>query len=989
MAKKNKPTALKLVPVKKTEKKEPKPVQSAQGVEKPEIPVGKLKSKAKAAGVKSVFGIGESVLMTSFGRGNSAVLEKRVEEKRVENLQNPEAYSATPEKRKFSVRGAMAIKAKGESEGKRIEAHPDYPRTPGGKLGMDQIGAKEALETRYFGRTFDDNIHIQLIYNILDIDKTLAVFLNHIVYSINNLKRDDDPDGQGHSDLLGLGKTVSVRRTLDELISSSDEKAKEEFNDLVNNPRLCFFGRAFFTKSNENDKKDKKGEKKTKGLVRRDDASIYDMLSILSQLRQSCFHDDDKSGDKLGRAAVYNLDKWIPEERLKILDTLLEEKLADLKNFTEYNKRCNFTILFETFNAASDEQKKKIACDYYRFVMLKDYKNLGFSIKKLREVMIDKYLKTLKDKEYDSVRGKLYGMIDFILVQEYESDSARLDRLVSRLRAAASEGDKEEIYLEESDSAWQKCAGKIAIANRRVSMIKNDKKAGLELKGADEELVREAVNTISVTGKMTRFTELIYMMTLFIDGKEVNDLLTDLINRFDNIASFLRIIRSERLYADFTEDYSFFNADTFFDKFDNAVVLEELKKINGFAKMTVETDAAKKIMYKDAVLLLGVKNGSDDELEEYVDEFLDKEKVRVKDDGKPDFGFRNFIASNVIESRRFRYIIRFMNPNAAHKMTENERLVQFVLKKMPDTIIDRYCESCGCSLYAGREDKINELASLVMGVQTEFFRNVNQSANAETNAEKQRYVTIMSLYLNVLYQITKNLVNINSRYVIAFHNLERDGKLLLGKKVSHTKYNQRDLAQKYVEDRRLKLEEAARDMTKAEHYYKQYGHEKRVIDYCEQDLNNCDEVIIAEFRNSVAHLSAIRNASKYVGTFAQVGGMNSYFELYHFIIQKSIGGAFEYAKQKGRILNGECGIEYEATDHRKIPVCEKSVAYINRISNPKWGSYIKDFVKAYCSPFIYNLARFKNLSIDILFDRNEEREKTKKNTALRFGEESV
>ena len=110
--------------------------------------------------------------------------------------------------------------------------------------------------------------------------------------------------------------------------------------------------------------------------------------------------------------------------------------------------------------------------------------------------------------------------------------------------------------------------------------------------------------------------------------------------------------------------------------------------------------------------------------------------------------------------------------------------------------------------------------------------------------------------------------------------------------------------------------------------------------------------------------------------------MNSYFELYHFIIQKSIGGAFEYAKQKGRILNGECGIEYEATDHRKIPVCEKSVAYINRISNPKWGSYIKDFVKAYCSPFIYNLARFKNLAIDILFDRNEEREKTKGNTAL-------
>ena len=40
----------------------------------------------------------------------------------------------------------------------------------------------------------------------------------------------------------------------------------------------------------------------------------------------------------------------------------------------------------------------------------------------------------------------------------------------------------------------------------------------------------------------------------------------------------------------------------------------------------------------------------------------------------------------------------------------------------------------------------------------------------------------------------------------------------------------------------------------------------------------------------------------------------------------------------------------------------------------KYGTYNKDYVKALCTPFGYNLPRFKNLSICDLFDRNEMKE---------------
>ena len=44
----------------------------------------------------------------------------------------------------------------------------------------------------------------------------------------------------------------------------------------------------------------------------------------------------------------------------------------------------------------------------------------------------------------------------------------------------------------------------------------------------------------------------------------------------------------------------------------------------------------------------------------------------------------------------------------------------------------------------------------------------------------------------------------------------------------------------------------------------------------------------------------------------------------------------------------------------------------------EWHTYVKDMVKALNAPFGYNISRFKNLSIDDLFDMNEERVKDAK-----------
>ena len=129
------------------------------------------KSMAKAAGVKSVFAVENTVYMTSFGRGNDAVLEQKIVDTSHEqlNIDDPAYQLNVVTMNGYSVTG---------HRGETVSAVTDNPlrRFNGGKkdepeqsVPTDMLCLKPTLEKKFFGKEFNDNIHIQLIYNILDI----------------------------------------------------------------------------------------------------------------------------------------------------------------------------------------------------------------------------------------------------------------------------------------------------------------------------------------------------------------------------------------------------------------------------------------------------------------------------------------------------------------------------------------------------------------------------------------------------------------------------------------------------------------------------------------------------------------------------------------------------------------------------------------------------------------------------------------------------
>lgn len=882
---------------------------------------------AKAAGVKSVFAVGNTVYMTSFGRGNDAVLEQKIVDTSHEplNIDDPAYQLNVVTMNGYSVTG---------HRGETVSAVTDNPlrRFNGGKkdepeqsVPTDMLCLKPTLEKKFFGKEFNDNIHIQLIYNILDIEKILAVYSTNAIYALNNMSADENIE---NSDFF-------MKRTTDETFddfekkkesTNSREKADfDAFEKFIANYRLAYFADAFYV-----NKKNPKGKARN---VLREDKELYSVLTLIGKLRHWCVHSEE------GRAEfwLYKLDE-LKDDFKNVLDVVYNRPVEEINNRFIENNKVNIQILGSVYK---NTDIAELVRSYYEFLITKKYKNMGFSIKKLRESMLEG--KGYADKEYDSVRNKLYQMTDFILYTGYiNEDSDRADDLVNTLRSSLKEDDKTTVYCKEADYLWKKYRESIReVADALdVDNIKNLSGSNIEIR--DNEL-RKCF--ISYADSVSEFTKLIYLLTRFLSGKEINDLVTTLINKFDNIRSFLEIMDELGLDRTFTAEYSFFE--------DSTKYLAELVELNSFVKSCSFDINAKRTMYRDALDILGIKSGkTEEDIEKMIDNIL---QIDANGDKKlkKNNGLRNFIASNVIDSNRFKYLVRYGNPKKIRETAKCKPAVRFVLNEIPDAQIERYYEACCpkntalCSANKRRE----KLADMIAEIKFENFSDAGnyQKANVTSKTHeaeiKRKNQAIIRLYLTVMYIMLKNLVNVNARYVIAFHCVERDTKLYAesGLEVGNIEKNKTNLTMAVMG---VKLEngiiKTEFDKSLAENAANRYLRNARWYKLILDNLKKSERAVVNEFRNTVCHLNAIRNININIDGIKEV---ENYFALYHYLIQKHLENRFADKK-----------VERDTGD------------FISKLEEHK--TYCKDFVKAYCTPFGYNLVRYKNLTIDGLFDKN-------------------
>lgn len=871
----------------------------------------KKKSSVKAAGMKSILVSENKMYITSFGKGNSAVLEYEVD--KVDNNNYNKTQLSSKDNSNIELGDVNEVNItfsskRGNESGVEINtSNPTHRSGESSPVRWDMLGLKSELEKRFFGKTFDDNIHIQLIYNILDIEKILAVYVTNIVYALNNMlgikKSESYDDFMGY---LSARNTYEVfthpdKSNLSDKAKGNIKKSFSTFNDLLKTKRLGYFG---LEEPKTKDTRVSQAYKKR----------VYHMLAIVGQIRQSVFHDKSSKLDE----DLYSFIDIIDSEYRETLDYLVDERFDSInKGFIQGNK-VNISLLIDMMKGYEADDIIRL---YYDFIVLKSQKNLGFSIKKLREKMLEEYGYRFKDKQYDSVRSKMYKLMDFLLFcNYYRNDVIAGEALVRKLRFSMTDDEKEGIYADEAAKLWGKFRNDFEnIADHmNGDAIKELGKADMDF---DEKILDSEKKYAS---DLLYFSKMIYMLTYFLDGKEINDLLTTLISKFDNIKEFLKIMKSSAVdvECELTAGYKLFN--------DSQRITNELFIVKNIASMRKPAASAKLTMFRDALTILGIDdNITDDRISEI---------LKLKEKGKGIHGLRNFITNNVIESSRFVYLIKYANAQKIREVAKNEKVVMFVLGGIPDTQIERYYKSCVefPDMNSSLEAKRSELARMIKNISFDDFKNVKQQAKGRENVAKERAKAVIGLYLTVMYLLVKNLVNVNARYVIAIHCLERDFGLykeIIPELASkNLKNDYRILSQT--------LCELCDERDKPPNLFLKKN--ERLRKCVEVDINNADSIMTRKYRNCIAHLTVVRELKEYIGDIRTV---DSYFSIYHYVMQRCITKREDDTKQEEKI-------KYED----------------DLLKN---HGYTKDFVKALNSPFGYNIPRFKNLSIEQLFDRNE------------------
>lgn len=870
----------------------------------------KKKSSVKAAGMKSILVSENKMYITSFGKGNSAVLEYEVDNNDYNKTQLSSKDNSNIELCGVNEVNITFSSKHGFESGVEINtSNPTHRSGESSPVRWDMLGLKSELEKRFFGKTFDDNIHIQLIYNILDIEKILAVYVTNIVYALNNMLGEGD---ESNYDFMGYLSTFNTYKvftnpngsTLSDDKKENIRKSLSKFNALLKTKRLGYFGLE---------------EPKTKDtrVLEAYKKRVYHMLAIVGQIRQCVFHDLSEHSEYDLYSFIDNSKKVYRECR-ETLDYLVDERFDSInKGFIQGNK-VNISLLIDMMKGYEADDIIRL---YYDFIVLKSQKNLGFSIKKLREKILDEYGFRFKDKQYDSVRSKMYKLMDFLLFcNYYRNDIAAGESLVRKLRFSMTDDEKEGIYADEAAKLWGKFRNDFEnIADHmNGDVIKELGKADMDF---DEKILDSEKKNAS---DLLYFSKMIYMLTYFLDGKEINDLLTTLISKFDNIKEFLKIMKSSAIdvECELTAGYKLFN--------DSQRITNELFIVKNIASMRKPAASAKLTMFRDALTILGIDDKiTDDRISEI---------LKLKEKGKGIHGLRNFITNNVIESSRFVYLIKYANAQKIREVAKNEKVVMFVLGGIPDTQIERYYKSCVefPDMNSSLEAKRSELARMIKNIRFDDFKNVKQQAKGRENVAKERAKAVIGLYLTVMYLLVKNLVNVNARYVIAIHCLERDFGLY--KEIIP------ELASKNLKnDYRILSQTLCELCDNGDESPNLFLKKNKRLRKCvEVDINNADSSMTRKYLNCIAHLTVVRELKEYIGDIRTV---DSYFSIYHYVMQRCITKREDDTKQEEKI-------KYED----------------DLLKN---HGYTKDFVKALNSPFGYNIPRFKNLSIEQLFDRNE------------------
>ncbi len=921
----------------------------------------KRRHQAKSYGVKSVFTSGGKTIVTGYEAQNKSSVEaeflKTEEDPGWKEEKNEKTKFDASKEKKPSIL-VKPINAEGKSHSRPVEvADPSFASNKNGAekpVGMDQLRLKGELEKYYFGEEFpNDNIHIQIIYNILDVKKLFCLYSNEMVGVLNNIisrvegesslctYRGNDKDYIGAFDISSPRTALEGEENEEMSTRKGETKYKHYlvFRDFLKalQPYNIFFDEIF--------KFRKKDEEKAVLELNEMDSYNWNVIRACAFIRNYFCHFEYKSGDA---DIVMALSK--NKDVKKAIDEYAAKRLHQIETTFVKDAKRNMEILLWALDRIDLEINTDAASrkpviqerlkSFYEFSIEKRGKNLGLRIPSIKEALKEKVsLEPADLMKHPERKGKFDNLLEYIIYLQIKDNVERQQKVVASLRASQTDEEKEAIYKEVADQLYEENADTFNAFKKSFDeniAVEGDKDWLFDPESPDFANM-SLDNSKSASNDDYAFRNILIFLSAFLEQKECNELVTSLINKFENILSLYEVAKKNDLSIKLSE-----KTKKMFGRRELQKTVDGLYAIQGCFKLKKQFNGETKInLFADALNIFKTddffrrsinKEGDIEENESYHGFIKPMIGATVEWEKK----LKNYVRKNIVESRRFWYLVRYVKPTEVRLIMNNDKLVEYTLSRLPDTQIDRYCKSCELK----GPNKAEKIASLMKGLKDLTFDNLVYGKLKKVfengDIEGRRPIgALIGLYLTVAYLIVKNMVQVNARYMLAYACFQRDYFFFNNHEDPERSEDFKNIAIKFLEEHRFDKNKHVKEMI-----------EKNRAEYesLEKEMPNVG--LAKEHRNKIEHL----NYLNYLTEANDIRSVRSYYDVYQYIVQKY------WAKKKGLAISPE------------RPMFSAMKENLEKYHLPQ-----EDFVKIINFPLSYCVPRYKNLTISFLFNaRNEE-----------------
>lgn len=427
----------------------------------------------------------------------------------------------------------------------------------------------DALIKKYKAENSNTNITIQIIHTNEDIKKISSIYINDVVFSINNTMSEDKQDivSKITKKFFYDEKTQKIR--VEQKDGSIEDYNNDDLKNLFKNLRNHKF---FFGFSDTKEK------------------FLFEHLKSISLFRNYISHDN----------LIANSNEIISKELNKYID-------KNGKDFLENNK-FNVSLISKLYKNNKEDELKK----YYEYVINSKDKSLGISIKKLVEYSLIKYPPNLDAEKIK----KYHTVLKYHLFNIINKNESLKNKYISKLRKSDFE-EKEKIYNDLLEELQSKPFNDVEQICSNID-FRNKQKEKIDIKNI---ILNEHKDN------WLPFTLYVYSLTKFLTIKETNELISNLISKLESMNDL--IIASKKLGINIKDNL---DLTLFIVNFDDLILeINQLRIINSIKKFSAPKHSDSSMdYYKKGLEIFKNSNLNLDELlkEKTKNEILKQKKIK-------------------------------------------------------------------------------------------------------------------------------------------------------------------------------------------------------------------------------------------------------------------------------------------------------------------------------------------------------------------------